>query len=33
MRTRRRRKVMHRFDKYDLEAPTIFQTEKSYYAQ
>lgn len=25
-------KVIHRFDKYDLEAPTIIQTEKSYYA-
>ncbi|KAI0554876.1 carbohydrate-binding module family 35 protein [Xylaria curta] len=25
-------KVVHRFDKYDLEAPTIIQTEKSYYA-
>ncbi|KAK0118330.1 hypothetical protein ONS95_012623 [Cadophora gregata] len=24
--------VVHRFDKYDLEAPTIIQTEKSYYA-
>ncbi|RYC65926.1 hypothetical protein CHU98_g330 [Xylaria longipes] len=24
--------VVHRFDKYDLEAPTIVQTEKSYYA-
>ncbi|KAI1362161.1 family 43 glycoside hydrolase [Xylaria arbuscula] len=24
--------VAHRFDKYDLEAPTILQTEKSYYA-
>ncbi|KAF2180239.1 carbohydrate-binding module family 35 protein [Zopfia rhizophila CBS 207.26] len=25
-------KVIHRFDKYDLEAPTIIQTENSYYA-
>ena len=25
-------KVVHRFDKYDLEAPTIIQTENSYYA-
>jgi hypothetical protein len=25
-------KVVHRFDKYDLEAPTIVQTEKSYFA-
>lgn len=25
-------KVVHRFDKYDLEAPTIIQTEKSYFA-
>ncbi|KAK3333259.1 glycoside hydrolase family 43 protein [Cercophora scortea] len=25
-------KVIHRFDKYDLEAPGIIQTEKSYYA-
>lgn len=25
-------KVVHRFDKYDLEAPTILQTEKSYFA-
>jgi hypothetical protein len=25
-------KVVHRFDKYDLEAPTIVQTDKSYYA-
>jgi len=25
-------KVVHRFDKYDLEAPTILQTDKSYYA-
>lgn len=24
--------VVHRFDKYDLEAPTIIQTDKSYYA-
>jgi hypothetical protein len=24
--------VIHRFDKFDLEAPTIIQTEKSYYA-
>lgn len=24
--------VVHRFDKYDLEAPTIVQTDKSYYA-
>ncbi|KAJ4292674.1 hypothetical protein N0V90_009337 [Kalmusia sp. IMI 367209] len=24
--------VVHRFDKYDLEAPTIIQTEKSYFA-
>lgn len=24
--------VVHRFNKYDLEAPTIIQTEKSYYA-
>lgn len=24
--------VVHRFDKYDLEAPTIIQTEQSYYA-
>jgi hypothetical protein len=24
--------VIHRFDKYDLEAPTIIQTENSYYA-
>ncbi|KAI1292973.1 carbohydrate-binding module family 35 protein [Xylaria venustula] len=24
--------VVHRFDKYDLEAPTILQTENSYYA-
>ncbi|KAF2638477.1 galactan 1,3-beta-galactosidase-like protein [Massarina eburnea CBS 473.64] len=24
--------VVHRFDKYDLEAPTIVQTEKSYFA-
>lgn len=24
--------VVHRFDKYDLEAPTIVQTENSYYA-
>ncbi|KAF2839965.1 carbohydrate-binding module family 35 protein [Patellaria atrata CBS 101060] len=24
--------VVHRFDKYDLEAPTIIQTESSYYA-
>lgn len=24
--------VVHRFDKYDLEAPCIIQTEKSYYA-
>ncbi|CAI6339454.1 unnamed protein product [Periconia digitata] len=24
--------VVHRFDKYDLEAPTILQTDKSYYA-
>ncbi|KAF2264394.1 galactan 1,3-beta-galactosidase-like protein, partial [Lojkania enalia] len=24
--------VVHRFDKYDLEAPTIIQTEESYYA-
>ncbi|KAK4504465.1 hypothetical protein PRZ48_005381 [Zasmidium cellare] len=24
--------VIHRFDKYDLEAPTIIQTEQSYYA-
>ncbi|KAI1100776.1 carbohydrate-binding module family 35 protein [Jackrogersella minutella] len=25
-------KVVHRFDKYDLEAPTIIQTDASYYA-
>ncbi|KAH8695723.1 glycosyl hydrolase [Phaeosphaeriaceae sp. PMI808] len=25
-------KVIHRFDKYDLEAPTIIQTDKSYFA-
>ncbi|UPX13125.1 uncharacterized protein EKO05_0003651 [Ascochyta rabiei] len=25
-------KVVHRWDKYDLEAPTIIQTEKSYFA-
>ncbi|KAI0437841.1 family 43 glycoside hydrolase [Xylaria telfairii] len=25
-------KVVHRFEKYDLEAPTIIQTDKSYYA-
>ncbi|PVI06717.1 carbohydrate-binding module family 35 protein [Periconia macrospinosa] len=25
-------KVVHRFDKYDLEAPTILQTDKSYFA-
>ncbi|KAF7589480.1 hypothetical protein BBP40_004234 [Aspergillus hancockii] len=25
-------KVIHRFDKYDLEAPTIIQTDTSYYA-
>ncbi|KAI1171683.1 carbohydrate-binding module family 35 protein [Nemania sp. FL0916] len=25
-------KAVHRFDKYDLEAPSIVQTEKSYYA-
>ncbi|CAL3963602.1 unnamed protein product [Diplocarpon coronariae] len=25
-------KVVHRFDKFDLEAPTIIQTDKSYYA-
>lgn len=25
-------KVVHRFDKYDLEAPCIIQTETSYYA-
>ncbi|KAL6708879.1 hypothetical protein ACN47E_002286 [Coniothyrium glycines] len=25
-------KVVHRFDKYDLEAPTIIQTDKSYFA-
>ncbi|KAF2789457.1 carbohydrate-binding module family 35 protein [Melanomma pulvis-pyrius CBS 109.77] len=25
-------KVIHRFDKYDLEAPTIIQTETSYFA-
>jgi hypothetical protein len=25
-------KVVHRFDKYDLEAPTIVQTDKSYFA-
>jgi hypothetical protein len=25
-------RVVHRFNKYDLEAPTIIQTEKSYYA-
>ncbi|PBP24511.1 hypothetical protein BUE80_DR004578 [Diplocarpon rosae] len=25
-------KVVHRFEKFDLEAPTIVQTEKSYYA-
>ncbi|KXJ90315.1 galactan 1,3-beta-galactosidase-like protein [Microdochium bolleyi] len=24
--------VVHRFDKFDLEAPTVVQTEKSYYA-
>lgn len=24
--------IVHRFEKYDLEAPTIIQTEKSYYA-
>jgi hypothetical protein len=24
--------VIHRFDKYDLEAPTIVQTDKSYFA-
>ncbi|KAI0010674.1 family 43 glycoside hydrolase [Xylariaceae sp. FL0662B] len=24
--------VVHRFDKYDLEAPTIIQTDRSYYA-
>lgn len=24
--------VVHRFDKYDLEAPTIIQTDSSYYA-
>lgn len=24
--------VVHRWDKFDLEAPTIIQTEKSYYA-
>ena len=24
--------VIHRFDKYDLEAPTIIQTDRSYYA-
>ena len=24
--------VVHRFDKFDLEAPTIIQTEHSYYA-
>lgn len=24
--------VVHRFDKFDLEAPTIIQTDKSYYA-
>jgi hypothetical protein len=24
--------VVHRFDKYDLEAPTIIQTDTSYYA-
>jgi len=24
--------VVHRFDKYDLEAPTIVQTDKSYFA-
>lgn len=25
-------KVVHRFDKYDLEAPTIIQTDQSYFA-
>lgn len=25
-------KVVHRFDKYDLEAPTIVQTDQSYFA-
>lgn len=25
-------KVVHRFDKYDFEAPSIIQTDKSYYA-
>lgn len=24
--------VVHRFDKFDLEAPTVVQTDKSYYA-